>query len=56
MLFLVLRQDCTSFAPAREIDPDYARALVRAERAGVEILVYGTRVRQAGIELTERMA
>jgi len=39
-LFLVQRNDCTRFAPARDVDPDYAAALAEADADGVEILIY----------------
>ncbi len=40
MLFLVQREDCTSFRPAAHIDPTYARTLKEAEKSGVELLCY----------------
>ena len=40
MLFVVQRSDGAGFAPAREIDPDYADALETASRSGVEVLAY----------------
>jgi len=40
MFFLVQRVDCSGFAPARDIDPEYADALTRARDAGVELLCY----------------
>lgn len=44
LLFLVNRADCSSFAPAREIDPDYAETLFAAQQAGVEVLVYRSEI------------
>lgn len=44
MLYVVQRMDVTSFSPAREIDPDYAKALDEAIRKGVEIFVAQARV------------
>ena len=40
IFFLVQREDCTAFAPAADLDPTYARELLHAEAAGVEILCY----------------
>ena len=37
-LFLLGRTDCDRVAPAREIDPAYARALVEARERGVEVV------------------
>ncbi|MEX0987035.1 MAG: DNA/RNA nuclease SfsA [Bacteroidales bacterium] len=39
MLYFVQRSDILNFSPAREIDPDYADALDRAQSAGVEVMV-----------------
>ncbi len=44
VLFAVQRDDCTGFAPASDIDPAYGEALKRACDAGVEMLVYGSRI------------
>ena len=44
MLYLAQRGDCTSFATAGDIDPAYAKGLIAARRAGVEVLAYGCRV------------
>ncbi|MCB1306805.1 MAG: DNA/RNA nuclease SfsA [Leptospiraceae bacterium] len=52
LLFLVQRSDGDDFRAAEEVDPEYARALRQAHRAGVEMLVYGTRTGLRGIELT----
>ncbi len=49
MLYLVQRTDCARFALAADIDPAYARAFAAAE--GVEVLVYGTRIDTAGVQL-----
>ena len=44
MFYVVQREDARRFSPAAHIDPAYARALCRAHRAGVNIIVYGARV------------
>jgi sugar fermentation stimulation protein A len=51
MFFLVQRGDCTRFAVAADIDPDYDRALRAALDHGVEALCYACRVGQEAIEL-----
>ena len=40
LLYLVCRPDVKVVRPAARIDPDYARALIAAKRAGVDILAY----------------
>ena len=51
MLYIIQRSDGTLFAPARNIDPEYAQGLIKAHKAGVEILVYGTRITRKSITL-----
>jgi sugar fermentation stimulation protein A len=38
MLYVVQRRDVSLFSPAREIDPEYGKALDKAVRNGVEIM------------------
>ncbi|MEY8828122.1 DNA/RNA nuclease SfsA [Sedimentitalea sp. XS_ASV28] len=51
MLYLVQRTDCTAFALARDIDPEYAAAYDAARDRGVETLCFGTRISPQGIDL-----
>ncbi|MFT6071200.1 MAG: sugar fermentation stimulation protein A [Bacteriovoracaceae bacterium] len=44
MLYIVNREDVSSFSPADSIDPVYAELLKEAESNGVEILVYQTKI------------
>ena len=44
LLFLVQRADCCVVEPADDIDPEYAAALRKAARAGVEVVALGARV------------
>lgn len=44
MLYIVNRSDVDSFSPAEHIDPKYASLLREAEKKGVEILVYQTKI------------
>ncbi|OED46438.1 sugar fermentation stimulation protein SfsA [Rhodobacteraceae bacterium (ex Bugula neritina AB1)] len=44
MLYLVQRTDCSTFQLAADIDPAYADAFASARAAGVERLVYSTRI------------
>lgn len=51
MLYIVQRGDCQCFAPARDIDPGYARTLKEAKKQGVRIFACGVRVTPEGIYL-----
>ena len=53
--FLVSRGDVERFAPAADIDPEYAKALRLAARAGVEVLAYAARVEPKRFELARRL-
>jgi sugar fermentation stimulation protein A len=57
VFFLVNRQDGAFFRPAWERDAVYARALTRAARAGVEIIVHRVRLdlRRRTVSLGERL-
>ncbi|TDK43945.1 DNA/RNA nuclease SfsA [Antarcticimicrobium luteum] len=51
MLYLIQRTDCDRFELARDIDPAYGAAFDRAQAAGVERLVYTTRITPQDITL-----
>ncbi|OUS33499.1 sugar fermentation stimulation protein SfsA [Rhodobacterales bacterium 56_14_T64] len=55
MLYLVQRTDCQSFQLAADIDPAYARAFASAQTAGVERLIYTTRISPEEITITSPM-
>lgn len=55
LLFCVSRSDATSAEAAREIDPNYARALGRAARHGVQILAYKCSVTRRGVSLKRKL-
>lgn len=55
MFYVIQRADVEIFAPAREIDPQYAEALKNAANAGVEIFAMVARVSPDGIWLSERL-
>lgn len=55
LFFLVQRPDGGCFAPAEAIDPDYAEALARALRAGVELWAWRAAITPQGIHLAERL-
>jgi len=49
MLYVVQRGDCRCFAPARDIDPAYARALDGAVKKGVKIYACSVEVEPRGV-------
>lgn len=51
MVYLAQREDCKEFSIADDIDPDYAKELVKAIKAGVEVLCYRCKLSQTGIFL-----
>ena len=51
MLYLVQREDCTTFSVAVDIDPAYASALVTARASGVEVLCRSCQLTTDAIEL-----
>lgn len=55
IVFVIQRDDCDTFCPADEIDPQYGRWLRRAVKAGVEVLPYVARVTRKGILLSDRI-
>ncbi len=50
MLYIIQRMDVDIFAPAVEIDPDYANGLILAEKQGVEIIPVEVKVTPQSIE------
>lgn len=51
VLFLVQRTDASEVRIAHDIDPDYARALMAAHGAGVEVIAHGANISPKGITL-----
>jgi sugar fermentation stimulation protein A len=51
MLYLVQREDCRCFAPAEDIDREYARAFREAVGAGVGVVVLALSVGAGGVYL-----
>ncbi|WP_340112918.1 DNA/RNA nuclease SfsA [Maribellus mangrovi] len=52
MLYIVQRTDVEVFAPAKEIDPDYAAALKDAVENGVEVIVMQAKIKPEEIRFT----
>ncbi|MGC9353571.1 MAG: DNA/RNA nuclease SfsA [Mariniphaga sp.] len=55
MLYIVQRSDVEIFAPAKEIDPDYAKALKDAVSEGVEVIAMQAKVTPEKIELVKKL-
>ena len=55
MLYIVQRTDVEVFAPAIEIDPDYAKAFKLAVDAGVEVIVLQVEVTPEGIYMKKKL-
>jgi len=55
VVFVVQRMDAGAFAPAREIDPDYAALLVEARRKGVKAVVVQAKVSPREIHLLREL-
>ena len=55
MLYIIQRTDVEIFAPAKTIDPDYARTLKLAVAAGVDVFAVVAKVTPEQIELTVKL-
>jgi sugar fermentation stimulation protein A len=53
--FFVSRDDVDRFRPAVEIDPEYAAALRRAAKCGVELVAYAHRIGPASLEIAHKL-
>jgi len=55
MFYLVQRSDCTTFAPADDIDPAYGQTLRKAVAEGLEILAYSCTLNAHAIVLDKKL-
>ena len=55
MLFIISREDVSSFSPADEIDAEYGKLLREAEKAGVMILAYKCSVTPSEVIVKEKV-
>ena len=53
MLYVINREDTDSFSPATEIDPEYARLLIQAEKSGVKILPYRCILNESEVKIDQ---
>ncbi len=51
IIYLIQRDDCNSFAIAKDIDPDYANALSKAVKKKLNVLCYDCKFSSKGIKL-----
>jgi len=55
MLYIIQRMDVNTFAPAKEIDPEYAKTLRKAFEKGVEIIPIQAKVTPENIKLVREL-
>ena len=55
IIFLIQRDDCDSFTIAKDIDPDYAKALSKAMKKKLNILCYDCKFSLKGIKLNNKI-
>ncbi|MGL4371856.1 MAG: DNA/RNA nuclease SfsA [Alphaproteobacteria bacterium] len=55
VLYIIQREDCSSFSLATELDPAYAKAAAQAFEKGVQSLAYSCKMSPLGIELGARL-
>jgi len=55
MLYIIQRMDVKIFAPAKNIDPEYAKTLIKAYKKGVEIIPIQAKVTPEKIELIKEL-
>ena len=55
IIYLIQRDDCDSFAIAKDIDPNYANALSKAVKNNLNILCYDCKFSSNGIKLNNKI-
>ena len=55
MIYVIQRNDCSSFSVAYDVDPAYGRAFTQAVQSGVTMLAYACNVSPKGISLSQRI-
>jgi len=55
ILYLIQREDCNYFSIAKDIDADYAKALVKAVKNNLNILCYDCKFSSKGIKLNKKI-
>jgi len=55
ILYLVQREDCSSFTIAKDIDPVYSKALTKAVKNNLNLLCYDCKFSSKGIKLNKKI-
>ncbi len=55
LLFVIQREDCNKFEIAKDIDPEYSKALINAIKHNVKILCYDCKFSSKGIILNKQI-
>ena len=55
ILYLIQRDDCKTFAVAKDIDPNYAKAIEKAVKKNLNILCYDCKFSSKGIKLNKKI-
>ena len=55
ILYLIQREDCNSFAVAKDIDQNYTIALLKAVKNNLKILCYDCKFSSKGIKLNSKV-
>ena len=55
LLFVIQREDCNKFEIAKDIDPEYSKALIMAIKHNVKILCYDCKFLSKGIVLNNKI-
>jgi sugar fermentation stimulation protein A len=53
LFFCIQRENISGFNIASHIDPEYAQSLEYAKESGVQVLAYGCKMDDSGIEISE---
>jgi sugar fermentation stimulation protein A len=55
ILYLIQRDDCKTFSVAKDIDPNYAKAIEKAVKKNLNILCYDCKFSSKGIKLNKKI-
>ena len=55
ILYVIQREDCSTFRIAKDIDPEYSKILTEANKKNVNILCYDCKFSSKGIKLNKQI-